>query len=65
MEIEIFSDKGGRRSKKDRRYRAYFGPVLEKRAGQNRRSGHDRRKFRNPIIRITGDERREVFLNYG
>jgi hypothetical protein len=36
------------------------GPVLEKRAGSERRNGLDRRRTPDPVIRITGDERRKA-----
>ena len=53
-------DNGGRRFGLNRRWHRYEGPVLEKRAGQERRSGLDRRRIPDPIIRIIGDERRKV-----
>ena len=45
----------------DRRFRIHLGPVLEKRRSRDRRSGFDRRRHKDPIFRITGDERREAF----
>jgi hypothetical protein len=53
-------DKGGRRFRFKRRSDISAGPVLEKRAGRERRSGLDRRRNPDPIIRITGDERRKA-----
>jgi hypothetical protein len=43
-----------------RRSHILEGPVLEKRAGQERRNGPDRRRTPDPVIRITGDERRKA-----
>lgn len=40
----LLKDNGGRRSGKDRRIFAYAGYLPERRAGQDRRSGLDRRK---------------------
>ena len=54
------NDKGGRRLLFMRRNRMLAGPVLEKRAGQERRNGLDRRRTPDPVIRITGDERRKA-----
>ena len=56
----IGKDKGGRRLRFKRRNQIPAGPVLEKRAGQERRSGMDRRRIPDPIIRIIGDERRRA-----
>ena len=64
MKVYLFRDKGGRRSLYDRRLQADWGPVLEKRSGRHRRSGFDRRRIKDPIIRITGDERRKVFQDF-
>ena len=64
MNVDLFRDKGGRRSQHDRRTQAYWSPVLEKRSGRHRRSGFDRRRFKDPIIRISGDERRKVLRDF-
>ena len=56
----ITKDKGGRRLLFMRRSHIPAGPVLEKRAGQERRNGPDRRRTPDPVIRITGDERRQA-----
>ena len=53
-------DKGGRRFIFKRRSHMPLEPVLEKRAGQERRNGLDRRTAPDPVIRITGDERRKA-----
>ena len=53
-------DKGGRRYLTKRRSHFPARPVLEKRASQERRTGQDRRRNPDPVIRITGDERREA-----
>lgn len=53
-------DKGGRRLIFKRRGQLPAGPVLEKRAGQERRRGLDRRRHPDPVIRISGDERRKA-----
>ena len=53
-------DQGGRRYQFKRRNQITAGPVLEKRASQERRSGQDRRRSSDPVIRITGDERRRA-----
>jgi len=53
-------DKGGRRAVSIRRNHSPARPVLEKRASQDRRKGLDRRRNPDPIIRITGDERRKA-----
>ena len=53
-------DQGGRRYRFKRRNTIPVGPVLEKRAGEERRSGHDRRRNPDPVIRIIGDERRRA-----
>jgi hypothetical protein len=60
MNIHAFRDNGGRRTLEDRRYYFHLGPVLEKRRGKDRRNGLDRRKVRDPVARIVGDERREA-----
>ncbi len=65
MDTVSFRDKGGRRSRIDRRSQAYWGPVLEKRTGRLRRSGIDRRRFKDPIVRIAGDERRRILRDFG
>jgi hypothetical protein len=65
MELIDFQGRGGRRSATDRRLGAFSGPVLEKRSGRNRRTGFDRRRFKDPIIRIVGDERRKAFQKCG
>ena len=54
-------DQGGRRFPSQRRGFLPARPVLEKRASQERRSGQDRRANPDPVIRITGDERRRAF----
>ena len=64
MNADLFRDRGGRRSLHDRRSQEYWGPVLEKRSGRLRRSGIDRRRLKDPIIRIIGDERRKVFRDF-
>ena len=56
----ITKDKGGRRLLFMRRSLILAGPVLEKRAGPERRNGLDRRRTPDPVIRITGDERRKA-----
>jgi len=61
MENKKIEDKGGRRLKVDRRSHISFDPVLEKRKAEDRRCGSDRRYEDDPVIRITGDERRKVF----
>lgn len=53
-------DNGGRRLSLNRRWHRHAGPVLEKRAGQERRSGLDRRRMPDPVVRIIGDERRKA-----
>jgi len=53
-------DKGGRRFPSQRRGCLPARPVLEKRASQERRSGQDRRRNPDPVIRISGDERRKA-----
>ena len=53
-------DKGGRRFGLNRRWHRYAGPVLEKRSADERRSGLDRRRNPDPVIRIIGDERRKA-----
>jgi hypothetical protein len=63
MNIQAVRDNGGRRTLKDRRYYIHLGPVLEKRRGKGRRNGFDRRKVRDHVLRILGDERREAMRN--
>lgn len=46
MEIRALRDNGGRRSY-ERRFCIFLSPVLEKRSGNERRSGFDRRNLRN------------------
>jgi hypothetical protein len=58
-------DKGGRRFPSQRRSRLPIKPVLEKRTLHERRSGQDRRTNPDPVIRITGDERRRAFRELG
>ena len=53
-------DQGGRRHLTKRRSYSPVRPVLEKRDSQERRAGQDRRTNPDPVIRITGDERREA-----
>lgn len=65
MEAVSKTDKGGRRFPSQRRGQLPKKPVLEKRALQERRSGLDRRTNPDPIIRITGDERRKAFRDLG
>jgi hypothetical protein len=60
MEALSKKDKGGRRYPSQRRRRLPAKPVLEKRTLQERRSGRDRRTNPDPVIRITGDERRQA-----
>ncbi len=52
MNIQAFRDNGGRRTLENRRYYIHLGPVFEKRRGKDRRNGFDRRKFRDPVLRI-------------
>jgi len=54
------NDKGGRRFFSKRRSNLPARPVLEKRDSQECRSGQDRRRKPDPVIRITGDERRRA-----
>ena len=63
MNIQVFRDNGGRRTLENRRYYIHLGAVLEKRRGKDRRNGFDRRKVRDPVLRIIGDERREAMRN--
>jgi len=56
----ITKDKGGRRAVSIRRSHSPVRPVLEKRASQDRRNGLDRRRNPDPVVRITGDERRKA-----
>jgi hypothetical protein len=63
MKIQAFKDNGGRRTLEDRRYHIHLGPVLEKRRSSDRRNRFDRRKVRDPVLRIIGDERREAMRN--
>ena len=61
MDEPKIEDNGGRRLKKDRRT-ADLDPVSEKRKGQDRRCWSDRREDEDdPVIRITGDERRKAY----
>ena len=60
MQALLKKDKGGRRCLSKRRSNLAARPVLEKRASQDRRSGQDRRTNPDPVIRITGDERRQA-----
>lgn len=53
-------DKGGRRYIYKRRNQIPARPVLEKRTADERRSGLDRRRNPDPVIRIIGDERRKA-----
>ena len=53
-------DKGGSRFSLNRHWHRHAGPVLEKRAGHERRSGLDRRRMPDPVVRILGDERRKA-----
>jgi hypothetical protein len=63
MNVQMYSDNGGRRTLIDRRNLVPSGPVLEKRLDKNRRDGLDRRKNIDPIVRIVGNERREALRN--
>jgi hypothetical protein len=63
MNIQTFRDNGGRRTLEDRRYYFHLGPVLEKRRDKDRRNGFERRKVRDPVVRIVGDERRKALRN--
>lgn len=60
MKPPLKKDNGGRRFGLNRRWHRHSGPVLEKRAGQERRSGLDRRRIPDPVVRIIGDERRRA-----
>ena len=60
MKIQSFRDNSGRRKLEDRRYHIHLGPVLEKRRSRDRRNRFDRRKIRDPMVRIVGDERRKA-----
>jgi len=59
------NDQGGRRHLTKRRDHLPERPVLEKSASQDRRSGQDRRRKPDPVIRITGDERRKALRGLG
>ncbi len=61
MNDNQIKDKGGRREQVDRRTPSPVAHVSEKRKGKDRRCGSDRRDSPDPIIRITGDERRKAF----
>ena len=61
MDDKELKDKGGRRLKGDRRSGTSVEPVSENRKGKDRRDGSDRRDDHDPVIRITGDERREAY----
>jgi len=51
------SDNGGRRSEKERRRFSYTAYIPERRDGDNRRSGDDRRRLvRTPHSEPTGDD---------
>jgi len=45
LEQQISLDNGGRRSEGDRRNFSYTLHIPERRKNEDRRSGHDRRKF--------------------
>ena len=61
MNDSQIKDKGGRRQNGDRRTPSSVEPVSEKRKGNDRRCGSDRRDNPDPIVRITGDERRKAY----
>ena len=61
MNDDKIKDKGGRRWQDDRRTGDASDAVLGKRRGRDRRRGSDRRDGDDPVIRITGDERRKAF----
>ena len=61
MDDDKIKDSGGRRQKRDRRSDAPVDPEAEKRDGKDRRRGSDRRDEPDPVIRITGDERRKAY----
>ena len=60
MNSSKYQDNGGRRFRCKRRFRLPSGPVLERRRGKDRRCRIDRRKVRDPAIRIVGNERRKA-----
>ena len=60
MKTYSINDNGGRRSGYDQRIYRYPGPVLEKRKSRDRRNQSDRRKEKDPVLRIVGDERRKA-----
>ena len=61
MDDDKIKDSGGRRQKRDRRSDATVDPEAEKRDGKDRRCGSERRDEPDPVIRITGDERRKAY----
>ena len=61
MDKNKINDQGGRRQKSDRRSNDALDSVAEKRDGENRRCDPDRREDHDPVIRITGDERRKAY----
>ena len=63
MNIQACRDNDGRRALIDRRCGVKLDFAFEKRNGKDRRTGIDRRKVRDPIIRIVGNERRKTLRN--
>jgi len=63
MRSLVLKDNGGRRSGLDRRDHPYSGLILERRYGNERRDQSDRRKVKDPALRIVGDERRKAMRN--
>lgn len=61
MNDDKIKDKGGRRWKDDRRNSVSLDSAQEKRKGRDCKCGGDRRDDEDPVIRITGDERRKAF----
>lgn len=61
MDDKKINDKGGRRQKSDRRSKDSLDSEAEKRDGKDRRGDPDRRDEPDPVIRITGDERRKAY----
>ena len=59
MKTYSIKDNRGRRSGYDQRIYRFPGPVLEKRKSKDRRHQLDRRKIKDPALRIVGDERRK------
>ncbi len=55
MNLMEFPDKGGRRLEPDRRQFSYTGHVPERRSGEDRRGGIDRRNSR--MRKIDADRR--------